>query len=365
MAAEKPRFCVVGAGHGGLAMAGHLGLMGFEVNMFNRSEERLRSVQMEGGVDLDGELNGIGKVALATSDAGRAIEGVDVIMVVVPAFAHRDVAKNLAPHLKDGQIVVLNPGRTFGALEFLQVLKSEGFRGDITIGETQTFIYASRVTGPGQAKIFRIKNSIPLSTIRAYKIPDTLQVIRKAFPQFVPGDSVFKTSFDNIGCIFHPALVMLNAGWIEDPEDFEFYFQGTTDSTARVLEKLDRERLDVASALGFRAMSAREWLYYAYDVSGKDLHQAIHSNPGYRGTLAPHSTNMRYITEDVPCSLVPMSSIGKKFGVQTPLMDAMIDVACAMHDMDYRAIGRTVESLGIDRLDLKQIRLLAIGEKPK
>lgn len=361
----NPRFCVVGAGHGGLAMAGHLGMMGFEVKMFNRSEDRLRAVQMEGGVDLDGEINGFGKVRLATSDPAQAIEGVDVIMVVVPAFAHKDIAKLLAPHLKSGQIVILNPGRTFGALEFLQTLKNEGIHEDAIIGETQTFIYASRVTGPGQAKIFRIKNSIPLATIRAYKIPEALSVVRKAFPQFVPGDSVFKTSFDNIGCIFHPALVMLNAGWIEDPTDFEFYFQGTTLSTSKVLESLDKERLAVASALGFRAMSAREWLYYAYDVSGRDLHQAIHSNPGYRGILAPHNTNMRYITEDVPCSLIPMSSIGKKFGVKTPLIDSMINIASAMHETDYRSFGRTVESLGIEDMDLKNLRLLAIGEHPK
>ena len=34
-------FCVVGAGHGGLAMAGHLGLMGFTVTLYNRTSENL------------------------------------------------------------------------------------------------------------------------------------------------------------------------------------------------------------------------------------------------------------------------------------------------------------------------------------
>lgn len=362
---KHPKFCVIGAGNGGLAMAGHLAIMNFDVKLFNRSEERLKAIKLEGGIDVTGEVNGFGRIEVATSDPEEAIKDVDVIMVVIPATGHKNIAKMIAKFLSSGQIVILNPGRTFGALEFFNTLKGEGCSSDVIVGETQTFIYASRVTGPGQAKIFRIKNSVPLATIRAYKIPKALSVIRKAFPHFVSGDSIFKTSFDNIGCVFHPALVILNAGWIEDPIDFEFYLQGTTLSTSVILEALDKERLEVASALGFRAMSAREWLYYAYDVSGKTLFEAIHANPGYRGIMAPHNTNMRYITEDVPCSLVPMASLAKKFNVETPVIDSIIKIASAMHERDYYKEGRTVESLGIKDLNLKQLRLLAIGEDPK
>ena len=364
MTGSRPVFCVMGAGHGGLAMAGHLGLMGFEVRLYNRSAERLQAIQLEGGVDVTGAVTGLGKVALATDDAGEAIRGADVIMVVVPATAHPFMAEACAPHLKEGQTVVLNPGRTFGAIEFDQNLKRLGCGADVTVAETQTFLYASRVTGPGQAKIFGIKNSIPLATRRAHRIPRTLDLVRQAFPQFIPGDSVFKTSFNNIGVVFHPALMLLNVGWVEDPADFEFYYQGTTTSVGVVLEMLDAERVAVAAALGFRAMSAREWLYYAYDCVGKTLYDAIHDNPGYRGILAPHNTQMRYLTEDVPCSLVPMSSLGQKFGVPTPLMDAFIAIASAMHGVNYRGEGRTVERLGLADFDLKQLRRLAIGEEP-
>lgn len=363
MSESHPVFCVMGAGHGGLAMAGHLGLLGFDVRLFNRTRARLQAVITRGGVEVEGDdVSGFGPVSTASDQAGEVLQNADVIMVVVPATAHRFMAEQCAPHLRDGQTVVLNPGRTFGALAFAQALKELGCAADVTIAETQTFIYASRVLGPGQAKIFRVKNSIPLATVKAHRIPQCLKVVRQAFPQFVPGDSVFKTSFNNIGAVFHPALMLLNAGWVEDPADFEFYYQGTTDSVAIVLEALDAERVAVAAALGFQALTAREWLYLAYDAVGKDLHKAIHANPGYRGILAPHRMEMRYLTEDVPCSLVPMSSIAKRFGVATPVMDAFIALASTMHGRDYWSEGRTVESLGIADLDLKQIRLLAIGE---
>lgn len=362
---EKPTFCVMGAGHGGLAMAGHLGIMGFDVRLFNRSYTRLEAVATAGGITVTGEeVNGFGAVSKVTDQAGEALDGADVIMVAVPATGHEYMAAKCAPYLKDGQIVVLNPGRTFGALEFYQTLRKHNCTADIMIAETQTFIYACRISGPAQVHIFRVKSSIPLATLMAHRIPECLAVVRKAFPHFIPGDNIFKTSFNNIGAVFHPAIMLLNTGWIEDPVDFEFYHQGVTESVTTVLEEIDRERVQVAGALGFHAITAREWLYYAYDAAGKNLREAMRANMGYRGIQAPHRMHMRYITEDIPCSLVPMASLGRKFDVPVPVMESMINLASVMHGCDYFSTGRTMEKLGIADLDLKQIRLLAIGEHP-
>ena len=41
----KPKFCVLGAGNGGLAVAGHLVLKGFQTTIFNRSQFRLSAVR--------------------------------------------------------------------------------------------------------------------------------------------------------------------------------------------------------------------------------------------------------------------------------------------------------------------------------
>jgi len=361
----KPKFAVLGAGHGGLAMAGHLALKGFEVNLYNRTEERLWGVKAMGGIEVEGEVDGFGKILVATTNMEEALQGVEIIMVVVPATAHRFMAEQCAPHLRDGQMVILNPGRTFGALEFKHVLKEKGCTADVIIAEAQTFIYASRAIGPGHAKIFRIKNSIPVASIQAYRIPEVLKRIRCAFPQFVAGDNIFKTSFDNIGAVFHPALCILNAGWIEDISEFQFYVQGVTPSVARVLEQVDAERVAVAEALGIRALTAREWLYLAYSAAGETLYDAMRANPGYRGIMAPTHLNMRYITEDVPCSLVPIASIGEMFDVPTPTIKSIIHLASAIHNCDYWEEGRTVERLGIAGMTLKELRMLAIGEETK
>ncbi|MBN1662817.1 MAG: NAD/NADP octopine/nopaline dehydrogenase family protein [Deltaproteobacteria bacterium] len=359
---KKPKFAVLGAGHGGLAMAGHLAIMGFEVSLYNRGEERLWGVAARGGIDIVGEVEGFGKIPIVTIDIEKAIHDADLIMVVVPATGHRYIAEQCAPYLKDNQIVILHPGRTFGAIEFRQVLIEKGCTADVIIAEAQTFLYASRVIDPGQARIFGIKNSIPVASIRAHLIPKVLSRLRMAYPQFVPGDNVFKTSFDNIGAIFHPTLCVLNAGWIESETEFQFYLHGASPSVSRVLELVDAERIKVAETLGIRAMSARQWLYIAYDSAGSDLYNAIRVTPGYRGIMAPTNLQMRYIREDVPASLVPIASLGKMLGVKTPVMDSIITIASAINQCDYWAEGRTVERLGIQNMSLRELRLFAIGE---
>jgi len=358
---EAP-IAVLGAGHGGMAMAGHLAIMGFSVHLYNRSPDRLWGVKAQGGIEVEGEVEGFGRIAVATTDIREALEGCELINVVVPATGHHDMAEACAPHLRDGQLIVLHPGRTFGALEFRQLLRARGVQADVVIAEAQTFIYASRVIGPSNAKIFRIKNSIPVASIRAHLIPTVIERLRVAFPQFVPGDNIFKTSFDNIGSVFHPALCVLNAGWIEDDAEFQFYVDGVTPSIARVLEAIDAERVRVAEALGIRALSAREWLYVAYNAAGPTLYDAMHANPGYRGIMAPTNLRMRYLTEDVPSSLVPIASVGAMLGVPTPTIGAIIGIASRISETDYMTTGRTVERLNIASMSVRELRLLAIGE---
>jgi len=284
---------------------------------------------------------------------------------VVPANAHRWMAEQMAPHLVDDQIIILHPGRTYGAIEFKQVLKRMNVSANVIISEAQTFIYASRATGPSQVHIFRIKHSIPVASIRAHLIPHVISKMRQFYPQFVPGDNVFKTSFENIGSVFHPALCILNSGWIEHDVDFQFYHEGATASVTKVLEKIDEERVKVAEALGIRAISARQWLYMAYSSTGNTLFEAMKKNTGYRGILAPRSLRVRYMEEDIPCSLVPIASTGKMFNIDTPTIDAVIHLGSQMNNTDYWSNGRTMENLDIAGMSVRDLRLLAIGEPSK
>ena len=353
------KYAVIGAGHGGKAMAAHLALMGFAVNLYNRTPEHVDVIKKRGGIELEsaeGGPHGFGELALVTSNIAEAIRRMEVIMVVLPSSAHGDIAKAMAPQLRNGQIVVLHPGRTCGALEFVKVIRDSGCKADVTVAEAETFIYASRSDGPVQARIFRIKEAVPLAALPATRTQCVLDAICGAYPQFIHGVDVLNTGMNNMGSIFHPALTLLNMGWIEATHgDYQFYIDGVTPSVARVLEVLDRERVTVASALGIRARTSLEWLKLAYDTTGADLHEAIHNQPGYYGINAPTTLNHRYIFEDVPMSLVPIASLGQRYGVSVRGMESMIQIASIIHRTDYWRRGRTVEKLGLAQWSVSEL----------
>jgi opine dehydrogenase len=355
--AEK--YTVIGAGHGGKAMAAHLAILGADVALWNRTFDHISIIKKRGGIELEsaeGGPHGFGQLKLVTSDMAEAIPHAQVIMVVLPSSAHADIAKAAAPYLKDGQIVILHPGRTLGAIEFVKVMRDNGCTADVTVAEAETFMYASRSDGPAQARIFRIKEAVPLAALPSKHNEMVLTAIRQAYPQFIDGEDVLHTGLNNMGAIFHPALTLLNAGWIEHTHgDYQFYIDGVTPSVARVLEVLDRERVTVASSVGIRARTAMEWLKLAYDTTGENLHEAIQNQPGYYGIKAPTTLNHRYIFEDVPMSLVPMASLGMRYGVSVRGMESIIRLGSFIHKTDYWRRGRTVERLGLEQWSVSEL----------
>lgn len=355
----KIRITVIGAGHGGKAMAAHLGMMEFPTVLYNRTPENVAAIKELGGIYLEGfdvSPHSFGKLVKVTSNMAEALEKAEMVMVVVPSSAHADIAKACAPYLTDGQFVILHPGRTCGAIEFNKIIRDNGCTADVTIAEAETFIYASRSDGPAQARIFRIKEAVPLAALPSIRNQLVLDHIREVFPQFIDGGNVLQTGMNNMGAIFHPALTILNSGWIESTHgDFQFYIDGVTPSVARVLEALDRERVTVAASIGIRARTGMEWLKLSYDAVGEDLNEAIHNQPGYYGIKAPPTLNHRYIFEDIPMSLVPIASLGRRYGVSVNGIDAIIRIASIIHHTDYWRRGRTIEKLGINNLSTEEL----------
>lgn len=367
---QNTRYTVIGAGHGGKAMAAHLSLMGFPVTLYNRTPENIAAIKTRTGIELksyEGGPHGFAELVLVTSDMAEALKEANVIMIVVPSSAHSDIARKAAPHFHDGQIAILNPGRTGGAMEFAKVLSDQDCSADVTLAEAETFIYASRSDGPAQARIFRMKDAVPLAALPATRTPQVLETVQPAYPQFIDGENVLHTGLNNMGAVFHPALTLLNAGRIESTlGEFQFYIDGVTPAVGRVLDVLDRERVTVASALGIRAQSAMEWLKMAYDTTGDDLTDAIHNQPGYRGIMAPRTLHHRYLFEDVPMSLVPMAALGQRYGVSVRGMDSIIRLACFIHRTDYWRRGRTLDKMGIEQLSVGELtRYVNEGVAPR
>ncbi|MFA5575874.1 MAG: NAD/NADP octopine/nopaline dehydrogenase family protein [Tissierellaceae bacterium] len=353
------KFSIIGAGNGGMAMAGYLSMLGYEVNLYNRTLENILSLIKNPLISLSGEINGTGTLNKVTNIMKEAIEGMDIIMVTVPAIGHYQIAVEMAEHLVDGQIIVLNPGRTGGALEVYETLRREGCVKDITVAEAQSLVYACRTTSSNSVHVFQIKKEVTMASIPSANIIQVVDQLRTAYPQFTIAKDVLETSINNYGAIFHPAPTLLNSGHIERGAPFEYYIEGITPSIGDFIEIMDRERMELGHALQVDTLSAKDWLYETYGAKGNNLYQAVQNNPAYMGLQAPKGLQIRYIYEDVPYSLIPMASMARELGIKTPAISSVINIAALMTGKDFYEDGRTIERLGLKGLTIEQMHDLA------
>ena len=144
-------------------------------------------------------------------------------------------------------------------------------------------------------------------------------------------------------------------------EAYKFYAEGVTPSVARVYEAINAERVAVAAALGASVPTLADWFDRVYGVRGATLVESCqllttNSDGPYQATGTPKSLDHKYITEDVPVGLMPMSALGAASGVATPAIDALITLVRAMTGKDFAAEARTPERMGLAGMNASQIR---------
>ncbi len=352
----KLTFAVIGAGNGGQSFAAHLTLLGFPVRLWDVEPQKVADLKKTNRITLSGAIQGEAVIDLVTGNIGEAVQGADVVMVVIPAVYQASVARAMASFLTDGQVIVLNPGATGGALEVRSSLRQTGSRAAVTVAETDTLLYACRSPQAGAAIIHGVKEHVDVASLPAGEGPRVAGLLNTAFPQFAPAPSVLFTSLNNPNAVVHPAPTLLNAGRIEWRSPFEYYFEGVTPSVAKVVERIDSERVAVARALGVEVPSIKEFYTISYGVTGKDLYEAIQQVRAYEGIKGPTTLNTRYLFEDIPTGLVPLSDLGRAAGVPTPTMNSVVELGNALLSRDFWKEGRSLEKLGLAGKSSAEIR---------
>lgn len=347
------KIAIIGAGNGGQAMAGHFGSLGHEIRFYSRNLDKLDNIIRNKGVLLKEVLNTFGKVDLVTDVLSEAVQNAELIMVTTVANAHSAIAYQLAPLLEEGQTIVLNPGRTFGALEFRKITEQYSSKR-VYIAETQSLLYACRAEDNGEVRIIGIKDRLPVAAYTSEDTDIVLEKLNLLSDSFIKANNIFETSLDNIGCIFHPAIVLFNAASIEKGESFYFY-NDMTPSIASFIEALDRERLAIGRKLNVELISAFDWISYSYkEVTGDTLYERMMNNPAYYKIMAPQTLNSRLLTEDIPTGVLPLIEIAQLLDIETPLLNSVYSITAELLKTDFRQRGRTLNNLGLSGVNIEE-----------
>ena len=307
---------IIGAGNGGCAAAAQLAQRGFDIRLYGRSRATTAPLSAIGGIEYEGALgDGFAPLALITNDAGAAIAGADLVLIMAPTHAHEDVARTIAPHVTEQHLVMAAPGHTLLLIPNT-IRKAGGKLGTLLrLVEPAVHLPQERARQdqdhPRRADpLLRLSSPATRSTQRRGAHPEV-------FPHIEPTPSLLHTVFPYTNAIHHPPALLLNVGRVESTGgDYHHYYDGITPGVGRLIDALDAERIAVAAALGVRIEPLPQFFFrMGYtDAAGRDggtAYDVFHNSEPNRFIKAPATIDHRFLNEDVPYGLVAIAELGR------------------------------------------------------
>ena len=383
---------ILGGGSVGRTCAADCKLAGNTVRLFDIQPFAEKSLQYleKTGVTLVGTPKnkygfsrlGNAKFDMVTDDMAKAVDGVKLILVCIPSVAHEAFFEQLAPLLKDGQIVHIIPDN-YGSLRLRKKLREIGSTARVIVGGWSSAPYGTRIVTEGGVPTPEQYLVYRAITLRGAALPDSdsddlLESTRYlgCFDSITQGDgpvrgkTVLDIGFSNVNPVIHVpgtvlgASVMENFGRIYGDHDryqYSIYSHAFCPSLSEVQVAFYKEETALAEAIGVDlARYPREDFFSRASILG----------PEYMGegciipfdeqwatgfTTGPFTIQNRYITEDVPVGCHVYHELGKKFGIATPVIDSMITIASVMTGQDFYGTGVKLEDLGIGHLDKEEL----------
>jgi opine dehydrogenase len=205
------------------------------------------------------------------------------------------------------------------------------------------------------------KRWLQIASFPGNRIGDVFPRLSPLFPAAVAAPNILYTGLTNANAMLHVANCVANAGKIDRGEAYKFYAEGVTPAVARLYQAINGERVAVAAAFGASVPSLEDWFARVYGVRGASLDETcrlLTTNPDgpYQATGTPSSWTHKYIAEDVPTGLMPMTALGRAAGVMTPAIDGVIRLAATMAGNEFAAEARTLDRLGLTGMEAAQIR---------
>jgi hypothetical protein len=363
---EVHKITVCGGGNGAQTLvpiaAHNLGCPVDVYAPFADEAERLRAgVAAHDGIEITGAVQGKAQPRQVSADPAEVIPGSDVVVLVLPAFAHESTLRQIVPFLDEGALVGAMPARGGFGYCAAQILAERG-RDDVGLFGLQTLPWACRIREYGQVvHVLGVKNVVDIATRPAAKVEQIASFLEQMLGLSIgTAANMLALTLANTGQLIHPGIMYgLFADWDGTPfgaDGVPLFYHSLSEEGAQTLAGLSddvqaiRARLEPALDLS-AVRPLKAWLLRSYGDAIADpssLRRAFVTNRAYAGLKAPvrevspgqfvPDFHARYLAEDVPFGLAVSRAIAKLAGVETPTMDEVIAWAGAQLGKDY--LGR-------------------------
>lgn len=343
------KITVIGSGNSGLIHAAKLFEKGIEVGVLKTSDygnmsffNKIAEKSEYEVVDLtNGGKEYTAKMSFITRDVKKAVEFADIMLVMTTTSQHEDVAKLIAPYVRDGQIIVLVPGY-MGSLIFKKYIHK-----DVIYGECETTAYNGRIVDGKFVRITFYNPRNAVSVLPVSKGEYVIGLLSQCFDNTkYLRKNILESALHNPNMIVHPIGLLFSASRIEYSKgEFWMYREAFTPSVINVIKAFDVKKNEILNAFGCDSLDyfeAAKWRNTDdLSIPAMDVFHSFaeSSNKG------PSFIDHRYINEDVPMGLGLYISIGKVLGVDTSIQEAIMALASALLNKDLKAKSRTIQYL--------------------
>lgn len=348
------RVSILGAGAVAYGTAAYLIEAGHDAMIWSPSGTRTKAIAAGAPLVATGAILGTFHPRIANSCA-QAVTEADVVMIVLPGFAHKVVFDAAAPYIREGQPVIVSSHMSFGALYLSKILAERGVNTPIVAwGTTLT---TGRQTSQTEVKVNTVRKKIDFAVIPESATGDALALCIELFGnRFVKRDGLLAIALSNLNAQSHLAIALMNLTRMERGERWA-QAENVTPLVGRLIEALDLERLAIAKALSVQVKTVQEHFVLSYHVplgSVSEMNQQMQRNGN--GSFGPTTAESRYVLEDVPFGLEATAQLGRMAGIPAPLHEAGIAIFSAAYGRDFTQENDLLEALKIGSLSIAQLQ---------
>lgn len=355
------KIAVLGGGNGSHAAAADLTLNGHHVQWWRRDQQAVADLKANANTLMLKDSVGSREVSIAmvTDNIAEALSDAQLIVCPAPATAQIDIARLMAPHLVDGQVVYLPPG-SFGSVVMAKAVRDSGNSAQVAYAEAGTLPYLARKHNAFEIAITTRATRLPTGVFPRRMAKHALSIVNEAYPAVEDAGDALSGALMNAGPVIHPPLIIMNAGPIEHFDHWDIHNEGTQPAIRRVTDQLDAERIATRTALGYEGPhfplanhydnDAEEWMY------GNLAHEKLTDSGDWREHLV--LTEHRYMREDVAVGLSLLVPVAEWSGTSAPVASGLLALGSAICGVDFRCQGRTLENLALAQMTHESMSLL-------
>jgi hypothetical protein len=352
----QPKVSIVGAGPAGFALAADLQRHGKRVLVYSHPTHlrHANSVREKGHLQTNGVME-CSTTLPVTSDMSEAVAFSRMLILTVPSTGQETVLQELRKFALRRHTIIAVPGNLFSLIA--ADLDAE------CIFETNLSPYSCRMEEGGLTVMGR-KKRIFIAPNQNHKNnkntnPAVYDKIRNLFPMELTWcSSVVEVCLSNVNGVFHPLMMLMNAGRIESSNtggDFLLYAEGLTRSVANAMHAVDRVRIKIGEAFGLSLKTAVQISNECYGQSFAGFVDLARNSPPHNRLRAPASLENRNISEDVPDLLVAWCCLAEKLGIDASPIRAVIILAEMATGVDYFRTGRNLQRLHLEDVSADEL----------